>query len=89
MAARRGKSQARRNGGGSRPAWQWLVAGIGIGIVVLGAWQLQGRWNPKDGFLPTPDPNAHAPTATSEPPIAPEPERPKPTFDFYKILPEK
>jgi len=90
MAARRGKSQARRNGGSGRPAWQWLVAGVAIGIVALGAWQLRGRWNPKDGFLPTPDPNAHAPAATSEPPIAPDPpERPKPTFDFYKILPEK
>jgi hypothetical protein len=90
MAARRGKSQAKRNGGGGRPAWQWLVAGIAIGIVVLGAWQLQGRWNPKDGFLPTPDPNAHAPVATSEPPIAPEePERPKRKYDFFDILPNK
>jgi cell division protein FtsN len=91
MAARRGKSQARRNGnGGGKPTWVWLAAGILIGVVVIAGWQLRGRWNPKDGFLPTPDPNAHAPATTSEPPIAPDPgERPKPTFDFYKILPEK
>jgi cell division protein FtsN len=89
MAARRGKSQAKRNGGGSRPPWMLVAIGIAIGVLVIGAWQLRGRWNPKDGFLPTPDPDAHAPLATSEPPIAPEPERPKPTFDFYKILPEK
>ena len=90
MAARRGKSQAKRNGGSGRPAWVWLAMGVVLGVLVLGVWQLRGRWNPKDGFLPTPDPNARAPVATTEPPIAPEaPERPKPTFDFYKILPEK
>jgi cell division protein FtsN len=89
MAARRGKSQARRNGGNPRPAWQWLVAGAAIGIVAFAAWQFRGRWNPSEGILPQPDPNAQAPVATTDPAIAPEPERPKPTFDFYKILPEK
>ena len=90
MAARRGKSQARRNGGNGRPAWMWLAMGVVLGVLVLGVWQLRGRWNPKDGFLPTPDPDARAPIATSEAPIVPEtPERPKPTYEFYKILPEK
>jgi len=89
MAARRGKTQARRNGGGNRPAWQWLVAGIAIGIVAIAAWQFRGRWNPSDGILPQPDPNAHAPATTSEAPIAPEPERPRTQYDFYKLLPEK
>jgi cell division protein FtsN len=90
MAARRGKSQAKRNGATGRPAWTWLVAGILIGILAIGAWQLRGRWTPANGLLPQPDPNAHAPAATSEPPIAPEPERPhRPTYDFYTILPGK
>jgi cell division protein FtsN len=90
MAARRGKSQARRNGGSGRPAWVWMLMGVVLGVLVLGVWQLRGRWSPTDGILPQPDPDARAPAATSEAPIAPEaPERPKPTFDFYKILPEK
>ena len=51
MAARRGKSQARRNGSSSRPGWVWLVAGLAIGaVVVLGAPGLvEGDG---DGFLP-------------------------------------
>ncbi|MGH8029615.1 MAG: SPOR domain-containing protein [Arenimonas sp.] len=90
MAARRGKSQAKRNGGSGRPAWVWLVMGVALGVLVFGAWQVRGRWNAKDGFLPTPDPNAHAPVATSEAPIVPDaPARPKTDFTFWKILPEK
>jgi cell division protein FtsN len=89
MAARRGKSQAKRNGGNGRPAWQWLVAGAAIGIVAFAAWQFRGRWNPSDGILPQPNPDATAPIATTDPAIVPEPERPKIKFDFWYILPEK
>jgi cell division protein FtsN len=91
MAARRGKSQAKRNGGANRPAWMWLAIGVGIGVVALGAWQLRGRWNPSDGFLPQPDPNARAPVATTEPAILPEADRPKPKpkYEFFEILPNK
>jgi cell division protein FtsN len=90
MAARRGKSQAKRNGGSGRPAWTWLALGIVLGALIIGAWQLRGRWNPTDGIVPTPDPDARPPATSTEAPIVPEPaERPKPTFDFYKILPEK
>jgi cell division protein FtsN len=90
MAARRGKSQAKRNGSSGRPAWIWLLMGIVLGALVLGAWQLRGRWNPKDGFLPTPDPNAHPPVATTEAPIVPdEPDKPKVKYDFFDILPNK
>jgi len=37
MAARRGKSQARRNGGnsGGLPGWAWLVLGVVITIIVV------------------------------------------------------
>jgi cell division protein FtsN len=91
MAARRGKTQAKRNGsGGSKPAWVWLLIGVAVGVLALAAWQLRGRWNPATGFGPTPNPDAHAPAATSEDPIAPAPvERPKPKYDFYTILAEK
>src|SRR5204863_6737420 len=66
MAARRGKSQAKRNGGGGRPAWVWLVAGVVIGAVALGAWQFKDRWNPRDGLLPQPDPNAQPEVAATD-----------------------
>jgi hypothetical protein len=90
MAARRGKSQAKRNGGSGRPAWMYLAMGIALGVLVLGAYQMRGRWNPKDGFGPTPDPDAHAPPATSEAPIVPdEPDKPKVKYDFFDILPNK
>lgn len=37
MAARRGKSQAKRNGGGGggMPGWAWLVIGLAIGVGLL------------------------------------------------------
>lgn len=38
MAAKRGKSQARRNnggGGGGMPGWAWLVIGLALGVGVL------------------------------------------------------
>ena len=35
MAARRGKSQARRNSGSDTPGWVWLVAGAAIAAVVF------------------------------------------------------
>jgi cell division protein FtsN len=91
MAARRGKTQARRNGsGGSRPAWVWLLIGLVLGMLALAAWQLRGRWNPATGFGPRPNPEAHAPAATAEDPIAQAPvEKPKPKYDFYTLLPEK
>jgi cell division protein FtsN len=90
MAARRGKSQAKRNGNSGRPAWTWLAAGILIGVVAIGAWQLRGRWSPDHGLLPQPDPHAQAPVAGGDDAIAPEPEHPKPRkYDFYTILPDK
>ena len=35
MAARRGKSQARRNNDNGTPGWVWLVAGVAIAAVVF------------------------------------------------------
>lgn len=35
MAARRGKSQARRNTSNGTPGWVWLVAGVAIAAVVF------------------------------------------------------
>ena len=91
MAARRGKTQAKRNGsGGSKPAWVWLLVGVALGVLAIAAWQLRDRWNPSTGFGPMPNPDAQAPTVTAEDPIAPTPtERPKPKYDFYEVLRDK
>ena len=60
MAARRGKSQARRNSGNGTPGWVWLVAGAAIAaVVVLAAPNLFKKEG--DGFLrvgPQPNPDA-------------------------------
>ncbi len=59
MAAKRNKSQAKRNGGGkqSLPGWAWLVIGLvlGIGVFLIAPKFLGGG----DGFF-RPQPNADA-----------------------------
>ena len=98
MAARRGKNQARRNGGnGGRPAWVWLVAGLAIGAVaflaVPGLLKRDG-----DGFArfgPRANPDAQpAPIADSEAiadipaaGAATAPADAAPQYDFYTVLP--
>lgn len=100
MAARRGKSQAKRSGSNGLPGWAWLVIGI---LVTLLAVILVPRLLKHDGsndFLrigPKPNPDA-LPAAVNEDnaAIAPdvatqapaEPAKPKPTqYDFYTLLP--
>lgn len=86
MAARRGKSQARRNSSSQgTPGWVWLVAGVAIAAVVfLAAPNLfKGEG---DGFLragPQPNPNAQpAPVADADGDVgtqpAAQPATPKP-----------
>jgi cell division protein FtsN len=96
MAARRGKNQARRTGGGSggRPAWIWLVVGLAIGaalfLAVPGLLKKDG-----DGFArfgPRADPDAQpAPIADSEAiadtPSGTAPAETAPQYDFYTVLP--
>lgn len=86
MAARRGKTQARRNSSSQgTPGWVWLVAGVAIAAVVfLAAPNLfKGEG---DGFLragPQPNPNAQpAPVADADSDVgsqpATQPATPKP-----------
>ena len=103
MAARRGKSQARRNGSSNgTPGWVWLVAGAAIAAVVFlaapGLFKKDG-----DGFLrvgPQPNPDAQpAPVADADIDAGTELPRPatrdskpadKPAatqYDFYTVLP--
>ena len=100
MAARRGKSQARRNGSNGLPGWAWLVIGVLITLaIVLAAPRLLKSEGGTDGFFrPKPNPDAQ-PAATNEDgeAIAPdtatdsaksEADKPKQTqYDFYTLLP--
>ena len=66
MAARRGKSQARRNASSGLPGWAWLVIGI---LLTLLAVLLVPRYLKSDGgdgfFRPKPNPDA-LPAAVSD-----------------------
>ena len=101
MAARRGKSQARRNGSGGLPGWAWLVIGVlATLLAVIAAPRLLKGGGEGDGFLrigPKPNPDAlpattdensdaiAADVATNAPANA---DKPKPTqYDFYTLLP--
>lgn len=94
MAAKRGKSQARRNSGGGRgglPGWAWLLTGLLVGVG-LAAWVLhrQGLLS-ADTLLPKPDPSASAPREP-EPPVAQQPAKSEPTkpkYEFYTVLKER
>jgi cell division protein FtsN len=100
MAARRGKSQARRNSNNGTPGWVWLVAGAAIAAVVfLAAPDLFKKDG--DGFLrvgPQPNPDAQpAPVADADLDAGVTPARPTPAakaedkpatqYDFYTLLP--
>lgn len=102
MAARRGKSQARRNGSGGLPGWAWLVIGILVTLLVVIAAPRLLKGGDGDGFLrigPKPNPDALpaavdensdaiAPDVASDTPAATEVAGPKPTrYDFYTLLP--
>lgn len=95
MAARRGKSQARRNSGnGGLPGWAWAVIGALVAVVlVLGAPKF---FDSKTDFvLPRANPDAQpAPAsdegaAATETPATPAAAAEDPDYDFYTLLPGK
>lgn len=103
MAAKRGKSQARRNGGRSQglPGWAWLILGVALTIVVVLAAPRLLKSGAGDGFFrPHPNPDAQpAPVRDSDDAVADEGDAAptaaaaastpaKPTrYDFYTLLP--
>ncbi|TWT22363.1 sporulation protein [Luteimonas marina] len=64
MAARRGKSQARRNGGSGLPGWAWMILGIVIALVAVMVLPKYLKSEGRDGFF-RPQPNAAAQPAVS------------------------
>jgi len=73
VAARRGKSQARRNqGNNGLPGWAWMVLGIVLTIVVV---LFAPKFLKSDGdgfFRPTPNPDARPPASSADDePVAP------------------
>ena len=89
MAARRGKSQAKRNqgNGGGLPGWAWGVMGVLLGVVLILS---APKFLKSDGdgfFRPKPNPDAQpAPVAVAEDEtVAPDngnaPAKPKPAAD--------
>lgn len=101
MAARRGKSQARRNSGnsGGLPGWAWLILGIVIALVAVLAAPRLLKPEGGDGFiLPRPNPDAR-PAAASDAgeddlPVPARPKQPAAAedapereYDFYTVLP--
>lgn len=81
MAAKRGKSQARRSGGNGNgiPGWAWMVLGILLTIVVV---IVAPKYLKSDGdgfFRPQPNPDAQpVPVAEDEDAVAPEGDAPTP-----------
>jgi len=89
MAQRKNK-QAVRNGG--FPAWGWVLVGLIAGALLMGM-AIRGGWLPmgRKHNGPEPNPNATVPRG-SEPGAADQSAAAvsnKPSYDFYKVLPEK
>ena len=88
MASRKSK-QAVRNGG--FPAWGWVLIGLVLGALLMGM-AIRGGWLPmgRKHSGPEPNPNASVPRS-SEPGVADQgaSQDKKPSYDFYKVLPEK
>lgn len=102
MAARRGKSQARRNSGNGIPGWAWMILGVvlTIGVILAAPKLLKSE---KDGFFrPKPNPDAQPAASRDNDAVVPEDANEpaaKPNansdgtqdadYDFYTLLPGK
>jgi cell division protein FtsN len=105
VAAKRGKSQARRNsgsGGNSIPGWAWAVLGALLAVVVIVVAPKYLKSDHDGFFRPQPNPDAQpVPLAEDEDAVAPEGnttspkaaakkgDKQGPEYDFYTLLPGK
>ena len=94
MAARRGKSQARRNDGNGLPGWAWMILGIVIALVAVLVVPRYLKSDGNDGFFrPQPNTAAQPPASATEddevPEQAPTPgRRPAPAATQVPAAPE-
>lgn len=103
MAAKRGKSQARRNTSGNSsgmPGWAWLVIGLALGVgVFLMAPKFLGGDGAESFFRPKPNADAQPPAVdavsdqdaivadSDSATAATEPAEKSQDYDFYTLLP--
>lgn len=103
MATKRGKSQARRNGGGNSsgtPGWAWLVVGLALGVgVFLMAPKFLGDDGAESFFRPKPNADAQPPAVdavsdqdtivadSGSASAATGPADKPQDYDFYTLLP--
>ncbi len=103
MAAKRGKSQARRNTGGNSsgmPGWAWLVVGLALGVgIFLMAPKFIGGDGAESFFRPKPNADAQPPALdavgdqdaivadSDSATAATEPTEKPQDYDFYTLLP--
>ena len=79
-APRRGASRARPKTSSGRPAWLFVVCGVVVGLFIAFLFTLEpGRESVKRD-APT--------TAQPAPQVQEQPQRQKPSYDFYTLLPE-
>ncbi|MCD9097424.1 SPOR domain-containing protein [Luteimonas fraxinea] len=75
MAARRGKTQARRNGGssGGLPGWAWMIIGVVLALGIVLAVPRLLKPDSQDGFFrPSPNPDAQPAVSTTDADAEPE-----------------
>ncbi len=104
MAARRGKSQARRNNSNGIPGWAWMILGVVLTIGVILAAPKLLKSDGKDGFFrPKPNPDAQPATREDSEAVVPEDAGDSSAakadaksdatqdadYDFYTLLPGK
>lgn len=78
MAARRGKSQARRNDGNGLPGWAWMILGIVIALVAVLVVPRYLKSEGNDGFFrPQPNTAAQPPVSATDDDEVPD-EAPRP-----------
>ena len=79
MAARRGKSQARRNDDNGLPGWAWMILGIVIALVAVLVVPRYLKPDGNDGFFrPQPNPAAQPPVSAIDEGEAPVEDVPAP-----------
>lgn len=93
MAVRRGKPQARRQGGNATPVWAWLLIGLFVGALGYFGYQQYSALttsNKDSATLPKPDAADKKPDNATEPPASGVDDGVLDTdYSFYDVLPSQ